>query len=217
MMKRWIAAFAGFLIVQMVLGSATAAPRSIQQRQTLAAGVVAPDGPPAEPRVKRIGYLYPVQGVFVSYCTDTNDTSATPDCRFTYSSKTWKNLPGANYTFTLPAATVSAGEALIFARFSAQTGCTGGSGDCRIRMVVLSAAGTTLMAPTPAVGGLSFDSTGDDQLESHAAEQVVPFNVGPGTYTVKVQVSTVPFQGSTIAPTFDIRSWTLSTETAFNI
>jgi hypothetical protein len=84
-------------------------------------------------------------------------------------------------------------------------------------MVVLSAAGTTLMAPTPAVGGLSFDSTGDDQLESHAAEQVVPFNVGPGTYTVKVQVSTVPFQGSTIAPTFDIRSWTLSTETAFNI
>jgi hypothetical protein len=166
--------------------------------------------------VKRIGYLYPVQGVFVAYCTDT-DEAPPADCTFTQNTMTWVNLPGATQSFNLPADRVAPGDALIFGRFSAQARCTSGPGACLVRMRLTTPSGTTLMkpSPVPTTNGLYFDTTSNDGLESHAIEQVFPQNVGPGDYTLTVQVAVSKNAGGTTNPTFKFDSWTLVTEIAF--
>jgi hypothetical protein len=167
--------------------------------------------------VKRIGNLYPVQGVFVAYCTDTDETPPA-DCTYTQSAMQWNNLPGATQTFNLPADRVAPGDALIFGRFSAQTRCTSGPGSCLVRMRLTLPNGTTTLmkpSPVPTTNGLAFDSTSTTGYASHAIEQTFPQNVGPGTYTLTVQVAVAKNANATTTPTFRFDSWTLVTEIAF--
>jgi hypothetical protein len=170
--------------------------------------------------VKRIGKMYPVQGVFVAYCTDKNEPppAPPPDCKFTQSSTTWTNIPGATYTFTIPADEVFTNQAAIFARFSGQTRCTGGPGSCVVRMQLKLADGTTIrnMKPDPYPNGigLHFDSTSSEGFEAHSVEQVYPDHLGAGTYTVTAQAAIQANAGAP-NPTFRFVGWTLTTEVAF--
>ena len=163
--------------------------------------------------VKRIGNTYPVQGVFVSACTDTNTPGVTADCVFsTNNNAGWTDLPGAT-SLTFPAAS----GAVIFARFSGQERCTSNTAGlwCLIRMqLVNTGTGTaTNMLPYPSGGwGIRFDTSGSDGIESHTAEQVSDGNVAAGNYYVKVQVSVGAASG--VTPTFAFKSWTLTTEVA---
>lgn len=189
-------AFAG------ALGDAGVAPASARATR-----------PTQGPLVRKIGNLYPVQGVFVSACTESAG-----DCSSSKRYSSWTDLPGAvSLQFTVPAGITSA---LVFARFSAQTACLGGFGVCEVRLRVTHGGTTTTLSPVPNSGSLIFDSganKGNDQLESHGVEQAELFldAAAPGDYLVKAQVRTSPFSGSTTTPFFDIRSWTLTTETAF--
>ena len=167
--------------------------------------------------VKRVGAMYPVQGVFVAACEDTNEVAGSGDCKFTHSAHQWKAIPGASYAFEISAEEVQSAQALIWARFAGQTRCTGGPGQCVVRIRVTLPNGTTIaMKPNPAPAGIGlyFEGTSSDAFEAHAVEQVYYPNVGAGRYTVFVEAAVQPNSGAQ-NPTFRFAAWSLATEVAY--
>ncbi len=120
----------------------------------------------------------------------------------TTNSTSFVDLPGASTTITVASNT----RALVLARFSAESACSGGTGYCPVRILI---NGTEA---DPAVGNdFAFDSTdgGNDTAaswESHAVERSRAYFT-PGTYTVRVQYKTT--QSATILRLDD---WTLVVE-----
>ena len=121
--------------------------------------------------------------------------------------------PGATSFVTLPGATAkitvpSGRQALVTARFTAESTCSGGgpaSGWCSVRILFGTKPGL------PAGGdGFAFDSTdsGNEDYSSQESHSVERFRtLGPGTYTVKVQTSI-----ENGAVTFELDDWTLIVE-----
>lgn len=151
-----------------------------------------------ELKSRRIGSTYPIR--FVFYVTET--------ALFETSSQAWQNLPGAWINVR-----VKGDYALVFGRFTAQTGCVGGAGYCHVRIAYrkLPSGVTRFMDPA---GGMIVDSSGVDVWETHSIEQAIPTNVGPGTYRAWVQVATTPGTGS--APLFSLDNWTFTGQAAWS-
>jgi hypothetical protein len=195
--KVWVT-LAAIGLTFSVLGIATAAPtHGGSQTPPSSANSIASSV--STPLLKRIGFSYPIRFVYV--VTETALTTTT--------SLTWQRLPGAY--IDVP---VKGYGALIFARFTAQTGCVGGHGFCAARILFRKLPGGVIRYMDPA-GGTDLDSTGDDEWESHSIESALPFNVGPGKYRVWVEISTGPFQGFPDAPTFSLENWTFTGEAAW--
>ncbi|TMJ97134.1 MAG: hypothetical protein E6G67_03405 [Actinobacteria bacterium] len=117
------------------------------------------------------------------------------------SSTSYANLPGATLLITAPRGQ----RALILARFSAESRCTGGSsGDpCTVRILVDG------VEAGPASGtDFAFDSSEgmviDDLAESHSMDRSMA--VGTGKHRVTVQWAV----GGT--PTFTLDDWSLTVE-----
>jgi hypothetical protein len=103
---------------------------------------------------------------------------------FFTSSETFVNI-GFETSITVPAGT----KAIILARFSAESACSGGSGYCSIRIRIGGEDGQPV--PTGAEF-FAFDSSDGDtetgsSWESHAMERSRV--LGPGTYVVRVQAA----------------------------
>lgn len=118
-------------------------------------------------------------------------------------SRVFANVPGANTTvFVAPDE-----RALILARFSAESACSGGSGSnwCSIRILIGG------VEANPIVGqDFAFDSTnngadGPFSWESHSVDR--SRTVGPGAYTVQVQWSVT---GPNVS--FRLDDWSLTVE-----
>jgi hypothetical protein len=130
----------------------------------------------------------------------------------TTTSTSFVNLPGASTTITVPAGQ----KALILARFSAESNCSGGTVDdwCSARIMVGGSEGG------PASGSdFAFDSVDSSETAACAADECGWEShsmdrsrgpLGPGTYKVKVQWRVVQFGGS--APTFRLDDWSLIVE-----
>jgi hypothetical protein len=181
-----------------VFGLATAAPSGGQSPPPSSADVKGPSVT-RSPNLKRIGYTYPIR--FVYYVTEPALTTTT--------SSTWQKLPDA--WIRVP---VQRSGAIIFARFTAQTGCAGGSGFCGARILFRKLPYGTARQMEPA-GVTDMDSTGDDQWESHSIERALPGNVRAGAYLVWVEITTGLFDGSSIAPTFSLENWTFTAQAAW--
>jgi hypothetical protein len=122
----------------------------------------------------------------------------------TTGSATFVDVPGASTTITVPAGQ----RALILARFSGESNCSSGDvgGWCSLRIRIGGASG----APA-SESDFAFDSVDSSEAagcdadlcgwESHSMDRSRG-PLGPGTYTVKVQWSVVPFDIGSVAPTF---------------
>lgn len=121
----------------------------------------------------------------------------------TSNSTSFVAVPGATTTVFVP----SGESALILARFSAESACSGGTGYCSVRILINGAE----MDP---VAGLdfAFDSTDGGRetaasWESHSMDRSRV--VGPGTYTIVVQRAT-----TSSATTLRLDDWSLTVERA---
>jgi hypothetical protein len=103
---------------------------------------------------------------------------------FNTNTKTFKTIPGASTQITVPA-----GEhAVLIARFTTQQDCTVGDGNPTGTCMARILAGTTEMKP--ASGGQILDTVSNGApagVRSAALDRSIG-PVGPGTYTIKVQV-----------------------------
>ena len=114
----------------------------------------------------------------------------------------YQDLPDAVVTMRVPAGE----EAFLLTRFSASSGCSGGSGEafCCVRILVNG-------VPAKPSDYATFDSndtgtaSGSD-IEAHAIERSTG-RLGPGTYTVKVQVRT-----DQTAMIFYLKDWHFAVE-----
>lgn len=122
----------------------------------------------------------------------------------TTTSQTWSDVPGATTTVRVPEGVY----ANIFARFSAESECTGTAGQwCSVRLMI-SKDGAAFLQMYPDAGTDSaFDSTGIDNWESHTIERVRYGDPG-STYTIKVQYAV-----SSPGVTFGVDDWLLVAET----
>jgi len=111
-------------------------------------------------------------------------------------------LPGASVSVTVPTGTTR----MLDARFTAETKCTGTSGWCAVRVVVVASSGAVIEMD-PAVGSdFAIDSaTGGDNWEGHALERTSRF-LAAGTYRVVVQTRVVSATG------VRLDDWTLAVE-----
>ncbi len=123
----------------------------------------------------------------------------------TTTSTAFAGIPGATTTVTVPAGQT----ALIVARFTAESACSGGTGSnwCSVRILI----GGVEASPVTGLD-FAFDSTDAStetsaSWESHSMERVR--RVGAGTYPVTAQWATT--SGST---TFRLDDWTLTVERA---
>jgi hypothetical protein len=117
----------------------------------------------------------------------------------------FEDLPGATMTIRVPAKT----EALILARFSAESVCVGpfeSQTACSVRIMVGSSEAD------PASGSdFAFDSSnaggeGPFSWESHSMDRSRG-PLGPGTYTVKVQ-----YMVTTVGGAFRVDDWSFTVE-----
>jgi hypothetical protein len=124
-------------------------------------------------------------------------------------STSFVDVPGASTFVTVPSGTTG----IIFARFSGESSCSGGTGYCSVRIVVQEWSPTGVpMEMEPASGlDFAFDSTDGGQetsssWESHSMDRVL--NVAPGkTYLVQAQRAT-----SQSATSFRLDDWSLTVE-----
>ena len=161
------------------------------------------------PAVKRIGAVYPIQAVFYAYESES----------FTTDSHTWTDVPGATLTVPVPKR-VPPNEALLFARFTAESLCRGSYGYCAVRILMNG------REMSPASGAnYAFDSTSEnsgtettvgDLYESHSLERVWPVNLGPGTYRFQVQARVLPFEGTPTSTQFSLDDWTFTVQGAWD-
>lgn len=120
-------------------------------------------------------------------------------------STTFVNLPGATTVVTVP----SGENALILARFSAESACSGGTGAqwCSVRILIGG------VEANPIVGlDFAFDSTDNGRetsasWESHSVDRSRP--VGSGTYVVQAQWAV-----TSAATSFRLDDWSLTVERA---
>lgn len=96
---------------------------------------------------------------------------------------TWQTVPAA----TIPV-TISGGNRLIDATFSAESLCTG-AGWCSVRIVYTSGAGTVELAPQSGNDN-AFDSDGD-MWDQETMERSSAVYLPPGSYRVSVQAMRV--------------------------
>jgi hypothetical protein len=119
----------------------------------------------------------------------------------TTTSTSYVNLPGASTTIHVP----SGQHALILARFSAESRCSGGSAGqyCTVKILIGGSSGK------PATGSdFAFDSdsgAGNDWWESHSMDRSRV--LGPGTWTVRVQYAV-----TVATTTFRLDDWSLTVE-----
>jgi hypothetical protein len=103
-----------------------------------------------------------------------------------HGSTTFLDVATAAVTVTIPAGQTR----LLDARFSAESQCTGTTGWCSVRIVVLRPDGTVLELDPVAGPDFAFDSVSTDNWESHAIERTSP-RLPAGAYRVKVQAAVV--------------------------
>jgi hypothetical protein len=139
--------------------------------------------------------------------------------------KTEKNASGGNdKSFVdIPGASVfvpSGTSRLIMARYSAESVCSGGSGNayCSVQIVARNetTGAITKLEPT-SDGGFAFDSTDGGRetsvsWESHSVDR--SFRLGDGSYFITAQRVSVPGPGTTTAPTFRLDDWSFTVEQA---
>jgi hypothetical protein len=120
----------------------------------------------------------------------------------TTSSTAYVNVPGASRRITV----ASGQRALILARFSAESECSGGPPGswCSVRIMIGNAEGK------PAAGlDFAFDSVGvgptDDSRESHSMDRSRV--LGAGTWTIRVQYAV-----NNTATNFQVDDWSLTVE-----
>jgi hypothetical protein len=114
-----------------------------------------------------------------------------PDATSTTSTG-WVDLPGATAPGSVFASPSSTGSTLFLATFAAESACSGGTGYCRVRILVGG------QEAEPAVGGdFAFDSTNGGQetsasWESHAMQRsfCIANDDAPHDATTRVQYST---------------------------
>jgi hypothetical protein len=117
----------------------------------------------------------------------------------TTSSATYVDIPAATVQITVPRGQ----RALLLARFSAESICTGGAW-CSVRIVTVRDGVEQEMEPASGTD-FAFDSP-DDSWESNSMDR--SRLVGRGTYTVKAQAAVVG--GSS----FRLDDWSLTVERA---
>jgi hypothetical protein len=139
--------------------------------------------------------------------------------------KTEKEASGGNDTsfVDIPGATVfvpSGSSRLIMARYSAESVCSGGSGNayCSVKIVARNetTGAITELGPT-SDGGFAFDSTDGGRetsvsWESHSMDRSV--RLGEGSYFITAQRRSVPGPGTTTPPTFRLDDWSFTVEQA---
>jgi hypothetical protein len=114
-----------------------------------------------------------------------------PDATTTTSTG-WVDLPGAIAPDSVPASPSSTGSTLFLATYTAESACSGGTGYCRVRILVGG------QEAEPAVGGdFAFDSSNGGQetsasWESHAMQRsfCIANDGAPHDATTRVQYST---------------------------
>ena len=161
-----------------------------------------PEGNVTRQQMAAFMHRLETEGVFASadhehaalFATATNASSTTN------SNTDYEELRGASVSVEVP----EGHEAVIVARFSAESACYGADGWCSVRLLV---NGTEMQ---PAGGDHAFDSSDGSQdfssWESHALERVSMTRPG-GTHTVTVQVRT-----SDPSLNFRLEHWALVAE-----
>jgi hypothetical protein len=183
------------LATGVLVASGQEAPAGAQrgEPQLAASGSRQVDAPPADLSLANTGGVV----TKVNVVTETNAQST--------NSTTFVNLPGGNTGVSVPI-----GEsALILARFSAESACSGGTGAqwCSVRILIGG------VEANPVVGlDFAFDSTNNGSetpfsWESHSVDR--SRIVGPGTYTVQVQWAV-----TSSATAFRLDDWSLTVERA---
>ncbi|HET9516718.1 MAG TPA: hypothetical protein VFO77_03220 [Actinoplanes sp.] len=117
-----------------------------------------------------------------------------------HNSGVFTDVPTAVTSIRIPA-----GRTRVFdARFSAESQCTGSSGWCSVRIVVVRPNGSVLELDPQSGTDFAFDSVDStDNWESHAMERTSPRLRG-GTYRIKVQTASVG------TATLRLDDWTLA-------
>jgi hypothetical protein len=106
---------------------------------------------------------------------------------FTTSSAAFVNVTSAARSVTVPTGTTR----MLDARFTAESQCTGTTGWCSVRIVVVTATGAVIELDPVAGADFAFDSAaGGDNWEGHAIERTSRF-LAAGTYRVLVQARVV--------------------------
>jgi hypothetical protein len=116
-------------------------------------------------------------------------------------SAAYVDVPGAATAIAVPSGT----RRMLDTRFTAESSCTGGSGWCSVRIVLIRPNGTLLELNPQSGTDFAFDSPGSDLWEAHAIERTSPY-LAAGTYRVKVQAATVG--GSSLR----LDDWTFAVE-----
>jgi hypothetical protein len=124
---------------------------------------------------------------------------ARSDEAFNTTSASYVDIPGATVQVTAP----RGGQALLLARFSAESICTGGAW-CSVRIVAVKGGVEQEMEPASGTD-FAFDSP-NDNWESNSMDRSLL--VGRGTYTVKAQAAVIG--GSS----FRLDDWSLTVERA---
>ncbi len=118
----------------------------------------------------------------------------------TTTSTTWVDVPGATATFTHP----KKQKTLILATFSGPSMCTGGAGECKVKILI-----NGLEAEPATTDGSIFDDAiagHDDGWESHSLQRTRG-TLRDKTYTIQVQ-----WRVTDAATTFALDDWTLTAE-----
>lgn len=109
----------------------------------------------------------------------------------TSAASTWQAVPGMSQSVTIASGTRRA----LDVSYTAESLCSGGTGYCSVRVVVINSAGAiTELNPVAGVN-FAFDSADTDRWESNAIGRITN-PLGAGTYTVRVQATKVGTVGS---------------------
>lgn len=123
----------------------------------------------------------------------------------TISSTTLVDVAGASTTITVP----SKGKAIILARFSAESVCSGGApspGTCSVRILIGGVEAEPAAGSDFAFDGTDNGTEGQYSFASHSMDRSRG-PLGPGTYTVRVQATV-----STVGIVFRLDDWSLTVE-----
>lgn len=104
-------------------------------------------------------------------------------------SGTYTNVPGMAFGFTVPSGT----SRLVDARYTAESACTGTSGWCTVRVILIYPTGAALELSPASGTDFAFDTADPDPgdiWEAHAIERSSPF-LPAGSYRLYVQAKVV--------------------------
>lgn len=105
---------------------------------------------------------------------------------------TWQNVPNMSRSVTIASGTRRA----LDVSYTAESQCTGTSGWCSVRAVVINSAGTVTELNPVASTDFAFDSAdATDNWESNAINRTSSF-LPAGTYTVRIQSTEVGAVGT---------------------